>query len=185
MLSEVRKKESIQAGKTYKLLGVRWWGGGAFHREEKMGQDIKGKTLYQVQRGWIIYNRLFAFRGSFAYLDVDHEGAYVSNEFPTFDIEGGDDLLKRYIVHCLNSPKYLNLVDALSTGSTKTSRNRFNQRQFLDLNISVPTSEEGLKKAVDLLDRATKLRFGQDEILEKMKVLQESVGNLLPGPDNT
>jgi type I restriction enzyme M protein len=47
---------------------------------------------------------------------------------PKSDVMHGD-LLSRYIVHCLNSPQYLAVIDAESTGSTKTSRNRFNEEE--------------------------------------------------------
>lgn len=123
LLDEVSAKETIKPDKSYRLLGVRSWGGGAFIREEKPGREIKGKTLYGVKPGWIVYNRLFAYRGSFAVIGDEHEGCYTSVEFPKFSVKEGfekPDILSRYIVHCLNSPQYLEIVDAQSTGSTKT-----------------------------------------------------------------
>ena len=63
VIEEVKKKVKLSPSKTYKLLGVRWWGRGVFVREEKRGKAIKAKSLFEVSKGWIIYNRLFAFRG--------------------------------------------------------------------------------------------------------------------------
>ncbi len=57
------------------------------------------------------------------------------------------DMLCRYIVHCLNSPQYLAIVDAESTGSTKTSRNRFNEDEFLDFVVQVPQAADDLRTA--------------------------------------
>ncbi len=183
LLQETKIREIVENDKSYKLLGVRWWGGGTFIREEKLGKQIKGKTLYKVTAGEVIYNRLFAFKGSFAVIDESHDDCYVSGEFPTFIVSSdiaNSSLLSRYIVHCLNSPKYLSRVDALSTGSTKTSRNRFNQKQFLKLKVDVPESSSGLESIVELLDRAVALRFKQEELLEKTKVLHTSISLMLP-----
>jgi restriction endonuclease S subunit len=183
LLQETKVKEKVENDKVYRLLGVRWWGGGTFIREEKLGKEIKGKTLYRVSAGWVIYNRLFAFRGSFAIVDKSHDSGYVSGEFPTFAVKEGvehPDSLSKYIVHCLNSPKYLTMIEALSTGSTKTSRNRFNQKQFLRLKIDIPELSDGLETIVNLLDRAVTLRFKQEELLEKTKALHTSISLMLP-----
>lgn len=185
VLEEVSFPEKVKADEMYRLLGVRWWGEGAFVREEKRGREVKAKTLYRVSPGWIIYNRLFAFRGSFAVTGNDHEGCYASGEFPTFTTKQGvkdADLLIRYIAHCLNSPQYLKIVDRQSTGSTKTSRNRFNQEFFVDLVIQRPKSSADLRKAVQLLEKASELRSEQERLLEATKSLKDGVFRMIPEP---
>jgi type I restriction enzyme M protein len=183
IFQETKNRELLQPTKQYRVLGVRWWGGGTFAREEKFGREIKSKYLFRVSSGWLIYNRLFAFRGSFAIVSQDHHDCYVSGEFPTFMVKDGvanPELTSRYVVHCLNSPAYLNAIDALSTGSTKTSRNRFNQKDFLRLKVDVPQDEKGLSAIVDLLDRAVNLRFAHENLLEKTKNLHLSLSSMLP-----
>lgn len=187
ILIEVKEKEALGQDRVYRLLGVRWWGDGTFVREEKRGREIKAKSLYRVSAGWIVYNRLFAFRGSFAIVKDDHDGCFVSGEFPTFttkeEIENGD-LVRHYIVHCLNSPQFLALVDSQSTGSTKTSRNRFNQKLFMDLTVQLPTNPEELKKVVHLLGAAGALRAEQESALVLSKKLREGAHRMLPGARN-
>jgi hypothetical protein len=163
---------------------VRWWGDGTFIREENKGAKIKAKTLYKVSAGWLIYNRLFAFRGSFAIVRPEHDGCYVSGEFPTFTAKPqfeSSDLICRYVVHCLNSPQYLRLVDAQSTGSTKTSRNRFNESLFLNLVVHIPMSALDLKRAVEILDNAADLRVRQKRLLELTEGLRQGVFQMIPG----
>lgn len=172
LIEEVKLPERVIPDKSYQLLGVRWWGAGAFIREEKLGNDIKGKTLYKVSSGWIIYNRLFAFKGSFAVLRPEHDGSYVSNEFPTFKIKVGlnyPESLSKYIVYCLNSPYYLQKIDALSTGATKTSRNRLSQRQLIDIEIEMPVDGDELDGMVKLIEHADILRETQANLLENIK----------------
>jgi len=82
----------------------------SFSQRRKKGRDIKSKYLYRVSREQIIYNRLFAYRGSFAVVDDKHDGNFVSGEFPTFirKKEYKDKKeLSEYIVYCMNTSKYL------------------------------------------------------------------------------
>ena len=168
---------------SYRTLGVRWWGGGTFLKEEKSGSEIKAAKLSQVEAGWIIYNRLFAFRGSFALIPVDHDKCFVSTEFPTFKAKGevkNADTLARYIVHCLNSPQYLLEVDRASTGSTKTSRNRFKEARFLGMKVAIPTDARKMKTIVELMDRTLFLKLTQAEITEQLSELRDAIGTMLP-----
>jgi type I restriction enzyme M protein len=87
-------------------------------------------------------------------------------------------------VHCLNSPQYLKIIDAQSTGSTKTSRNRFNEKLFADLTIHIPVSKADLSHVVTLLDRATELRQEQKRLAQLTERLKDGVFELLPGMDN-
>ena len=168
---------------SYRTLGVRWWGGGTFVKEERSGNEIKAKKLSQVEGGWIIYNRLFAFRGSFAVIPGDHAGCFVSNEFPTFKAKPSVKnaaLLARYLVHCMNSPQYRAEVDRASTGSTKTSRNRFKEDRFLDMKVAVPDDMKRLKTIVEMMDRTVAIKSAQAEITEQVGELRETIGMMLP-----
>ena len=89
ILEEVSHRERLDPDQCYRLLGVRWWGEGVFERERKMGRDIKAKSANRVSKGAVIYNRLFAFRGSFAVVPDHLDGCHVSNEFPMFVCNGG------------------------------------------------------------------------------------------------
>jgi type I restriction enzyme M protein len=187
VLEEVQDRERVDPDKSYRLLGVRWWGGGAFIREEKLGREIKGANLWKVSKGQIIYNRLFAFRGSFAVVGQEHDGCHASGEFPTFRMKDGQtapDVKAQFIVHCLNSPNYLSIVDKVSTGSTKTSRNRFKEDRFLNMVVQIPDCDQVTAALVTMLDRADNLRAQQQTLLERVKELRDGIGRMLPSPKN-
>jgi len=182
LLTEVSETVVLAPKDEYKLLGVRWWGGGAFIRESKLGKDIKSTTLRKVHKGALVYNRLFAFRASFAIVDDSCADAVASSEFPMFEAVANDydpTALKKYVVHALNSPKYLGVVDAESSGSTKTSRNRFKQEAFGKFKIAVPTNPDHLKTLVELLDRADQLRDSLNSLADGSKVVRDSFTGLL------
>ena len=157
LLEEMKVRRQVEPEREYRLLGVRWWGGGPFVTEHKPGSEIHANPLYEVLAGSLIYNRLFAWRAAFAVLEYEHDGCYVSNEFPTFAVREGvsnASLVKLFIVHCMNGPYYTAIVDAQSTGSTKTSRTRPNQQEFLSTRIAMPKSVDDRRTAVALLQRA-------------------------------
>jgi type I restriction enzyme M protein len=188
VLVEKSNREKVNEDELYTLLGVRWWGGGAFKREEEYGRDMGTKTKYRVKSPWIMYNKLFAHKGSFAVLNEEHDDCHVSVEFPTFDVKEdfkNRELIRKYIVRCMNTPQYQDWIDAQTTGSTKTSRSRFHPDDFLEMSIKIPESRETLSDLVTLLDRATTLKFEQENLEEEADKLLDSVGRMLPGPSST
>ncbi|WP_330283611.1 restriction endonuclease subunit M [Streptomyces sp. NBC_00588] len=185
LLTEVVENEVLDDDTEYPLLGVRWWGGGAFVREHKKGVDIKSRTHRVIRAGNIVYNRLFAYRASFAIVGPECDGVYASNEFPTYDAkETAHDpaLLKRYIVHALNSPVYLPVVDAESSGSTKTSRNRFRQQAFEAFEVAVPDDPADLEKLVRLFDQADRVRERLAALAESSKDLRTLLAPIIAQP---
>ena len=70
---------TLEANTTYQLLGVKWYGEGPFLRESLRGAEIGASQLFQVKEGDIIYNRLFAWKGSFGIISPHLDGCFVSN----------------------------------------------------------------------------------------------------------
>ena len=141
VLTEVSRPEPVQAGIMYKLLGARWYALGLYIKDTCDGSMIRADKLYLVQEGDFVYNRLFAWKGSFAVVDKVTDGCYVSNEFPCFKTNPG-----KLDAHYLW--KYMSREDAwtkalgLSTGATPTSRNRLKAHDFLGLEIPLPPLAE-------------------------------------------
>jgi type I restriction enzyme M protein len=181
----VQTKHHQKIGKDthYRLLGVKWWGLGTFIREEKAGKNIKGSKLNRVSAGDVIYNRLFAFRGSFAIVPPEHADCHVSGEFPTFAVRDDvaePELVASYVVHCMNSPQYLDEVDRRSTGSTKTSRNRYKEKYFLEMRVAMPVTIAQMRTVVELMDRARNLKQQQTDALADLDDLTKGITRMLP-----
>ena len=185
LLVETADRTRLEDERNYRLVGVRLWGKGAFLREDKLGKNIKAVHLHELRAGWLIYSRLFARRGAFAIVDDSLDGCFVSNEFRTFDAKQGiaePAAVKRYVAHAMNSPQYRETTDAQSTGSTQESRKRFNERDFLETEIEIPSNRDELRTLVEVLDGLDSLRRHQADLLEKSQQMLDGVLGLLPKP---
>ncbi len=77
----------VEAGHTYPNIGIYSFGRGTFSKPPIEAASTSAQTLYRVSAGQVIYSRLFAFEGAYSTVPMEHDGAYVSNEFPTFSID--------------------------------------------------------------------------------------------------
>ncbi len=137
LLKTEERRVLVEDDKEYALLGVKWYGEGVWQKEKKLGREIKAKHLYEVKAGDLIYNRLFAWKGSFALVPPELDETFASNEFPTFRIRE-EKVLPEYLLMFLSQRSIWSYIEARSTGVTSVSRNRFKVPDFLDLEISLP-----------------------------------------------
>ena len=141
LLEQNTTTEKLEPEESYRLLGVRLEGKGPFIREEKPGSQVRAKSLRKVTSGEFIYSRLFAWRGAFGLIFPEMDGAFVSNEFPTFKIDE-TRVFPKFLEMYFKQRWVWNEVEKYCTGTTKASRNRFKEKFFLNLDISLPAKEE-------------------------------------------
>lgn len=141
LLRQVSRPEDVNSLREYTMLGTRWYAGGLFKKDVQTGQSIKAARVYRVARGDFIYNRLFAWKGSFAVVNDESHGCYVSNEFPCFEVNLSK-LDARYLLHYFTQAASWNKALGLSSGATPTSRNRLKEKQFLEMSIPLPSMTE-------------------------------------------
>lgn len=135
--AQLENKEKVKPESEYRMAGVRWYGEGVFHRETVVGKEQSANYLYPLKPGAIIYNRLFAWKESFAVVPEDLDGYYVSNEFPQFEIDQAMALPK-YVYLLFNTKKIIGAVNAASIGSAAISRKRFKESDFLGFKVPIP-----------------------------------------------
>ena len=152
LLTIISRPEAVNPTQTYDILGARWYAKGLYIKEQKKGSQIQADTLYRVEMGDLVYNRLFAWKGSFALADMAAHGCYVSNEFPCFAVKS-PTVLPKYLSYYFSQESWWNQALGLSTGGTPTSRNRLKEKSFLALEVPLPSIEEQRRivEAIDLL----------------------------------
>jgi type I restriction enzyme S subunit len=114
--------------------------------------------LFRVQTGDFVYNRLFAWKGSFALAGEDVDGCYVSNEFPCFRIRE-ERLDGRYLHYYFSRESAWNEALGLSSGGTPTSRNRLKEERLLAMALPLPPLDEQRR----IVERIESLKSKVDE----------------------
>ena len=149
VMTQRRSSVKVKAGSQYPLLGVRWYGGGPFLRETVSSETSKATSLYEVHTGDFIYNRLFAWKGSFGLIGEDLAGCFVSGEFPLFEVDERN-LDREFLNFLMCRPIVWEQIEIESTGSTKTSRNRWKEEALTSFRVSLPPLDEQ-RRIVDLV----------------------------------
>lgn len=140
-LTPTNRPVSVTDENEYQLCGVRWYGNGAFIRETKQGSEIKIKGKNMIKEGDVIYNKLFAWKGSFAIVQKDLDGCCVSDEFPIFQIDSSV-ILPQYLEYFFLTDQIRQQSADQSRGVSAASRFRLHERDFLKLEIPLPSLED-------------------------------------------
>src|SRR5450759_1319074 len=86
ILSPVSRPDAVVPDRTYRVLGAHWYAQGLYTKDVILGAAIQAKSVFRVEEGDFVYNRLFGWKGAFAVASRDNHGCYVSNEFPCFRV---------------------------------------------------------------------------------------------------
>jgi len=138
--TQITERVKVDKNRQYKMVGVRWYGEGTFHRETVQGKSLSASYVNPLIENTFIYNRLFAWKKSFAVVPRKHADCFVSNEFPQFIIDE-KKILPEYLYLIFMSKKAIDVVNSLSIGSAAVSRKRFKEEDFRNIEIPFPSLE--------------------------------------------
>lgn len=161
LVKQVTTRVPVEADIDYKMAGVKWYGEGVFHRETVRGDQLSARYVTPLVPRALIYNRLFAWKESFAVVPAELDGCFVSNEFPQFIPDETRVLADFLYLFCI-CKSTIRKVNAGSTGSAAVSRNRFKEEQFLNLEVALPSLTE--QRAI-----VSRLRKAKAEISLRLK----------------
>ena len=85
----------------------------------------------------VTYNRLFAWKESFAVVPDVLGDCFVSNEFPQFLVDE-TRVLPRFLCLFFLCRQTISSVNKASIGSAAISRNRFKEENFLGFSVAIP-----------------------------------------------
>ncbi len=165
-----------------RFAGVRWYGAGLFIREVRKGAEVKGKC-YALKPGMLIYNRLFAWKQSFAVVNDEYDGVVVSNEFPQFEVDPVQAIPEYLALYC-SSPAFANKALSLSSGAAAVSRNRLKEADFLKLPVVLPplAAQEAILDVIAAVDNFINALL--DEVAAAAAARQALLGELLQRRDD-
>jgi type I restriction enzyme S subunit len=110
---------------------------------------IAKKSHFVIRSGDVIYNKLFAWKGTFGVVPPELDGMFVSDKFPTYEAARSKvdpSFLGWYFRH----PGLWEQARAMSTGSAALSKLTLNPPKFLQLEIPLPPLEEQRRIAAKL-----------------------------------
>lgn len=181
LLTPVSRPESVDSVKEYRILGAHWYAKGLYIKDIKLGSEIQANKVYRVENGDFVYNRLFAWKGSFAVATDENHGCYVSNEFPCFKVNQ-DRVDTQYLWHYFSHTTVWEEALGLSTGGTPTSRNRLKEEKLLAMQIALPPLPEQrcivsrIEELAAKIEEAHRLR---QQAVEEAKVLFASTSEAI------
>ena len=133
------RSEPPQAGTTYRQIGVKLWGEGAYERESMDGSQTKYSKLFRAEADDIIVNKIWARNGSVAVVPKARAGCFGSGEFPMFALNP-TRVNSRWIHWLTKTPGFWAQCDEKSQGTS--GKNRIRPERFLDIEISLPPLAE-------------------------------------------
>lgn len=162
----IERLESPSIGKTYRLIGVKLWGEGAYERESIDGSQTQYKTLSRVETNDIIVNKIWARNGSVAVVSSGLSGCFGSNEFPTF-APIRESLEPRWF-HWLTKTRFFwNQCDEKSRGTS--GQNRIRPERFLEILIPLPSLKEQCRIVARIEELAAKVEEARGMRLEALQ----------------
>jgi len=170
---------SVMPGTSYRTIGVKWWGEGAYERETIDGSQTAAKTLSIVRENDLIINKIWVRHGSTAVASKAVDGCTASGEFPTFELNR-TQILPRWMHWLTKSREFWKQCDTLSRGTS--GKNRIRPELFLTIRIPLPSLEEQRRIVARIEELAGKIeeaRGLRQEVGEEAEILLSSTLTLL------
>lgn len=123
------------------LVGMRLYGAGPFHRELKPAMQIAKKSHFVIKAGDVIYNKLFAWKGTFGIVPPKLDCMFVSDKFPTYELDR-EKVDERFLGWYFRCPPLWDEAKGMSTGSAALSKLTLNPPKFLFLTMPLPPLAE-------------------------------------------
>lgn len=166
----------VESDQEYVLAGLYSFGRGLFARSTISGSETRYKSLYRLHQGQLVYARLNAWEGAVAVVTPDHQGLYVSQEFPVFNVDL-DRALPSYLGWISRWKRFWDALMGVARGigsQTGARRLRVHPDRFLSARIPLPGIPEQARIA-EWLDSIESLRSGVANNVQHIESRLEAV----------
>jgi type I restriction enzyme S subunit len=172
-VEHVVREIELDVDKEYPSVGVKWYGEGVHVHEVKSGSDFNA-ARFEIKANDIIYNDMWARKGSVAIVPPHLDGAVASSHFPTFLL----DLTRvspKYLEYYFKSPIFWEDCESASRGST--GRNQIKKSTFFAIEIPLPPLDDQRRIVARIEALATRITEAQSlrrETSEEAKVFMQA-----------
>lgn len=171
ILEKVGNKVEVSKGSNYQQIGIRSHGKGIFHKEPVIGEELRNKTVFWVEKDCFIVNIVFAWEQAIARTTDAEVGMICSHRFPMYRPKNNKVDID-YLVYLFITPygkKILELASPGGAGRNKT----LGQKEFINSEILIPNSIAEQKRIVKILLTWDLAINKQEELIEKKKELKK------------
>lgn len=158
MLTRSQEAVDIQPDQRYRQVTVKMWGQGVVLRNEVMGAEIGAPRRQMIRAGQFILSRIDARHGATGIVPEDLDGAVVSNDFPTYNLNTSL-VLPKYFNWVSKTHNFVELCKTASEGTT--NRIRLQEERFLALTIALPTPDEQSRIVRRIEELAAKIEYAR------------------------
>lgn len=136
VLKEYSDPVAVQSDAIYPNFGIYSFGRGLFSKPPISGFETSASRLFRARTGLFIYSRLFAFEGAYGLIGSEHDGYFVSNEYPMFECKE-DRMLPEFLASYL-LPSNIWRDVAEGSGGLGDRRQRVQPDHFLKHELLLP-----------------------------------------------
>ncbi len=180
ILTRYKEAETVQDDVIYKQVTIGTNYKGVRLRGTKRGIEIGTKNQWLVKAGQFILSRIDARNSAFGIIPDDLEGALVTNDFMSYEVNE-DQVDRDFFNVFLQSPQFLEACIKASRGNT--NRKRVQEEFFLHYEVNLPdlTHQRLLIQKIERAKAAMAIAKGeiveQKSLLTKLKqaILQEAI----------
>jgi type I restriction enzyme S subunit len=167
----------IHPDQQYRQVTVRLWGQGVMLRAEVSGANMASKQMYVVHPQQFLLSRIDARNGAFGLVPEFLDGAVVSNDFPSFNLNL-EKITPRFLGWMSKTKWFVELCRAASEGTT--NRVRLKIDRFLATEIPLPPLTEQRRIVARIEELAAKIeeaRGLRQKAVEEAEVLMRTASS--------
>lgn len=139
LLSRADEPAELAPDTDYHEVTVRLWGKGVISRGKVRGADVTTARRF-VRSGQLILSKIDARNGALGMVPPELDGAIVSNDFPSFEVNEAGGYLPSFMSWLVQSSAFVDLCKKSSEGTT--NRVRIKEERFLKQRVQLPSPDE-------------------------------------------
>ena len=157
-------KRPTESSGVIRSVGVKWYGAGVHVVEEKTVFEFRA-ARFDIYKDDLIYNDMWARKGSVAIVPEKFDGCVASAHFPTWELDKST-IYPPFLAWYFRTPQFWDMCENSSQGST--GRNAISKKGFRKLTVPLPPLDEQCRVVARIEELAAKVE--QAERLRRQAV---------------
>ena len=162
----------IDDSQEYKRITIKINNNGILLRDIKKGFQIGTKRQYVVREGQFAISKIDARHGAMGIIPSSLEGAIVTADFLTYDIDT-NVILPEYLELIISTDSFVEFCRKFSSGTT--NRQRLNERLFLNAKIPLPDLNTQSQLVNDIIRLKKTILEAEAKLIEARTTFENTI----------